>query len=165
MSKKKTIGRPTDFNEKIAFTICERIALGETLRAICRENGMPDRSTVFRWLEKHQSFRDQYARARDFQTESFCDEIIERAMDESRDEPLPDGRGGLRSDTTAVQRDRLVVDSLKWVMAKTAPKKYGALAEESLNRDGAAAVTVVFKRGSTRKSASEADKGEDTGTE
>ncbi len=41
------IGRPSDFTQEIADTICERIADGASLRKICEEDdALPDRGTV-----------------------------------------------------------------------------------------------------------------------
>lgn len=53
-------GRPTDFGPDIADHICSEIASGRSLRSICTDDGMPDKSTVFRWLSKHETFRDLY---------------------------------------------------------------------------------------------------------
>jgi hypothetical protein len=103
------IGRPSKFTEKIAQTICERIAGGESLRTICAADDMPDKATVLRWLTKGGPFRDQYTRAREDQVEHYADEIIDIA-----DNTVSDS-----------QRDRLRVDTRKWLMGKLAPKKYG----------------------------------------
>ena len=104
-------GRPTDYSEDLADIICERLADGESLRNICKEDAMPNRATIFRWLAKDDAFSDQYARAREEQAESYADEITEIA-----DNDDPDGD---------VQRDRLRIDARKWVSSKLKPKKYG----------------------------------------
>ena len=36
----KSAGRPTKYNAKIADEICERLALGQSLREICRDPKM-----------------------------------------------------------------------------------------------------------------------------
>jgi hypothetical protein len=38
-------GRPSDYTQEIADLICERIADGESLRAICAGDDMPNKST------------------------------------------------------------------------------------------------------------------------
>jgi hypothetical protein len=48
---------------------------GESLRRICADRDMPDKSQVFRWLSQNETFRDQYARAREIQVEALVDEI------------------------------------------------------------------------------------------
>src|SRR5262249_23209911 len=57
-------GRPSTFTQTVADELCRRLADGETLRAICRDPGMPGKTTVMQWLAEQPEFRDQYARAR-----------------------------------------------------------------------------------------------------
>jgi hypothetical protein len=53
------------FSQEIADLICNRMANGESLRAICRDEGMPAASTVCLWAANDKTFAEQYARARD----------------------------------------------------------------------------------------------------
>lgn len=130
------MGRPTLYTPELAAEICERIALGESLRAICREEDMPGQSTVFRWLDQDTVFQEQYVHARAKQADTFAEEIIEIADDTSRDTRITDN--GEQPDTEWIARSRLRVDARKWVMSKLAPKKYGdkidvTTGNESLN--------------------------------
>lgn len=88
--------------------LLQALADGRGLVSICREEGMPARSTVYRWLEEDLAFRDRYARARETQADTLFDEIVEIADAE------PD-----------VNRARLRVDARKWVAGKLKPKVYG----------------------------------------
>jgi hypothetical protein len=117
-------GRPSDYTPQLASRICERLSGGESLRAICGEEAMPDKATVLRWLPKHEEFRDQYARARELQAEHWAEEILEIADDGAKDS-YQDSDGNERVDHEVVARSRLRVDSRKWLMSKLAPKKYG----------------------------------------
>lgn len=119
-------GRPSTFTDKLADAICERIADGESLRSICRDASMPDKATVFRWLDDKPEFRDQYARAREVQADHMADEIVE-ISDEAAYEDIKVGKKviGVRFDATAVARNKLRVDARKWVAAKLKPKVYG----------------------------------------
>jgi hypothetical protein len=128
------MGRPSDYSEAVADAICERLADGESLRAICADEAMPHRATVFRWLEAHPAFRDQYARAREEQAEALADEIVGIADEECtmvRGSKHPnakaddDGDLEVAFDATAVARNRLRVEARKWVASKLKPKKYG----------------------------------------
>ncbi|MFT3804968.1 MAG: terminase small subunit protein [Burkholderiaceae bacterium] len=105
-------GRPSDYSSKLASTICERIAEGESLRQICADTGMPARSTVMRWINGHAEFRNQYALAREMQSELMADEIVGIA-------------DACLGDADSVHRARLRIDARKWLMAKLLPKKYG----------------------------------------
>jgi hypothetical protein len=124
-SGKSPRGRPTVYSAAVASEICERIADGESLRAICRDEGMPPENTVRRWaIEDREGFSAQYARAREAQAESLADEILEIADDATND--WNEGNDGARVfDHEHVNRARLRVDSRKWLLSKLLPKKYG----------------------------------------
>ncbi len=69
MPKKR--GRPSVYTDKLAAEICIRLAIGESLVQICKEDAMPAYRTVMNWLfEEHaegdpkQGFLHKYARAR-----------------------------------------------------------------------------------------------------
>lgn len=132
-------GRPSDYTEEMADIILERIADGESLRSICREDGMPNKTKVFRWLVANESFRDLYRIARETQADSHFDDIVDISDEEctmvksskhgTRDD---DGEGNTEVvfDATAVARNRLRVDARKWVASKLRPRVYGDKIEE-----------------------------------
>jgi hypothetical protein len=103
------MGRPSSYTEEVAQAICERIANGESLRAICSDEGMPDKSVVNRWLHQIDGFHAQYARARERQADHYADEVVEIADDKDND---PNSR-------------RVMIDARKWVAGKLRPKVYG----------------------------------------
>ena len=124
--KKRKRGRPSRYTPELAAKLCERLAEGETLRSVCRDDAMPGKTTVLRWLsdKKNADFRDQYAHARELQADSLFDEALEIADDVSRDWSTDkDGKKVL--DHEHVQRSRLRVDTRKWAAGKLAPKRYG----------------------------------------
>lgn len=129
-------GRPSDYTAEIATTICLRLADGESLRSICRDDAMPGKSTVMDWLDQHEEFRTKYARAREIQADVLFEEMLEIADDGSADYKLA-GRDGadIVIDSEAVQRSRLRVETRKWQASKLAPKKYGERLD--LNHSGA----------------------------
>jgi hypothetical protein len=120
-------GRPSLYSDEIAETICQRIAGGQGLVEICRDEAMPHRSTVFRWLAKDAGFRDRYAQAREAQADYFGDEILEIADNAANDWMLrQQGEDTVEvANHDHIARSRLRVDSRKWLMSKLAPKKYG----------------------------------------
>ena len=152
------MGRRSKFNKNKFNEICERIALGETLRQICESDGMPDRITVYRWLQddNNQDLRNQYARAYEFQSESWSDEIISVSDDISND-TLTDDKGNAYGNHAAVQRDRLRVDARKWIMSKRRPKVWGDKSEQTDQAIEAKPIKLVFRRAETRPSKLEKD--------
>lgn len=109
-SEKKKVGRPSSFMQEVADDICTLLAQGESLRKICERTGMPSLSMVFRWLNEKPEFREQYARAREAQTEAMLEDVLMIA-----DGATPED----------VQVAKLRVEARKWAMSKLAPKKYG----------------------------------------
>lgn len=109
---KKPMGRPSSYSEAIADAICERLANGESLKAICAEDGMPGRETVRQWQAANEAFGAKCARAREAQADSEHDK-----MAEIEDRVLS---GDL--DPVAA---RVVLASKQWRASKLAPKKYG----------------------------------------
>lgn len=119
-------GRPTDYNLDVASTICERLSDGESLKAICSEEAMPAKATVFKWLGVHPEFVDMYTRAREEQAETLAAEIVSIADEaDTVVKDLGDGLTAVVFDSTAVARNRLRVDARKWVAAKLKPRVYG----------------------------------------
>lgn len=143
-------GRPSDYSDEIAATICSRLAEGESLRAICLSDNMPSKTSVFRWLAINEPFRDQYARAREAQADHLVDEILAISDDGTNDwMERKDAEGenaGWQINGEHVQRSRLRVDSRKWFASKVAPKKYGEkIVQEHSGPDGGPIKTEVTR--------------------
>lgn len=121
--------------------ICDRVADGETIRQIARDEHMPHAATIYRELGRPGSFCDQYAKAKEAQLTRWEDELIEIADDGSNDwvkREVDGGRLTVVADTDHMNRSRLRVDTRKWVMSKRAPKKYGdRVTNEHTGKDGA----------------------------
>lgn len=124
----KKPGRPSSYTPEIAREICERLAAGESLRSICRDEHMPDRSTVVAWVvEDRHGFSSQYARARDLGLEEMAESLTEISDDGVNDwmETNDPDNPGYRVNGEHVQRSKLRVDTRKWLLSKLAPKRYG----------------------------------------
>lgn len=140
-------GRPTSYSLEIAARICERLADGESLKAMCDDEDMPSRTSVFKWLGLHKEFADMYARAREEQADAIFDEVLNIADDarndwmEKHDE---DGSNiGWRENGEAIRRSQLRIDARKWMAGKLRPKKYGDKLE--LSGDSESPLQVVIK--------------------
>ena len=104
-------GRPSVYTPELAARICARLADGESLRAICEDGDMPNRSTVHLWvIEDREGFSNQYAKARHAQALRWAEEITDIADNENKED---------------TQRARLRVDTRKWLLSKVLPKVYG----------------------------------------
>lgn len=130
-------GRPSSFTPEIADEICERLMGGESLRAICEPDRMPNRSTVFRWLGQAElkdpepcyvEFSTQYARAREEQADAIFDECLQIADEGTNDYMASqDDEGGVayKLNGEHIQRSKLRIDTRKWMAGKLRPKRYG----------------------------------------
>jgi hypothetical protein len=127
MSTMETKGRPSTYTPEVAALICERLAAGESLRAICRDAGMPPESTVRGWvLDNVQGFSAQYARAREIGLDALAEEtlaIADTPVEGVRREESDDGYKEVREDMLGHRK--LQIDTRKWLLSKLAPKKYG----------------------------------------
>ncbi len=120
------MGRPTIYTDELAAEICRRIVEGESLTRICKDDHMPNVSSVYLWLFKNKDFSNQYACAREDQADTYSDQIV----DIGEEVPMmvitdEDGKVTKRVDPAGIQRNRLRVDARKWVASKLKPKKYG----------------------------------------
>jgi len=74
------------FNETVAREICDRIAEGETLIAICKTQGMPGCHVVRRWWEEtgntigDQTFEAAFRQSREDQCHGWADEIVDESQ-------------------------------------------------------------------------------------
>lgn len=133
----KPKGRPSEFTQEAADLICEEIAKGRSLRAICADKDaefdrLPHERTVYRWLEDEENvaFRQQYARAREAQADGKFEDAWDIAS---------------AATVENVQVARLQIDTIKWQTSKLAPKKYGeklALGQA----DDLAPLTVIINK-------------------
>jgi hypothetical protein len=143
---KKPTGRPSSYTEAVANEICQRMITGQGLLRICADDHMPDRQTVYRWLDANEGFRDRYVRAREGLMDFYAEQILVISFDERGD--IFVDQDGDKSKTVAnhakVQRDRLKVDSLKWTCSRLFPKRYGDKME-LLGQDSGSSSTLQIK--------------------
>jgi hypothetical protein len=134
-------GRPSLFTQELADRICARLAAGETLRAVCRDEDMPSHATVIAWA-KVEPFSDQYAKAREAGYRVMADEILEIADDGAND-TYQDEEGNTRTNIDVLGRSRLRVDTRKWLLSKALPKIYGDKIAHVGGEDGDSPIRVI----------------------
>ncbi len=121
------MGRPSEFSDDAEAAILKVISEGGTLDQAA-EVAKVTRSTVCRWLQYDQKFRNKYVQAREDQGDWYADKISEIALD-----PVREG-----ADITAR------VNALKWLAGKRKPKVYGdKVVNEHTGADGGAIETVT----------------------
>ncbi len=119
-------GRPSDYTDELGSEICRRLAEGESVNRICKDEAMPCRATVITWAlgqveaAKAGGFPDKYALARMVQQELLADEIHDIADDSARDVIDDDGKKTV--DHEHIQRSKLRVDTRKWYLSAIVPR-------------------------------------------
>lgn len=113
----------------VVRAICAEVASGATLRAILVAPGMPSKSHFFRWLFADEALASEYRAAR-----AFAADVLAEELEESAEDAL-----GCQSMVEVAAR-RLKFDTLKWSLAKRAPKRYGE--SSRVEMEGGAAVTT-----------------------
>ena len=133
-------GRPTDYTEELGSEICARLAEGESMRKVSRDEAMPSTVTMFTWLRIHPEFLNQYDRAKKECADMYAEEIVEIADDSANDyiDAVDENgaTGATKLNTEHVQRSRLRVDARKWVASKLKAKKYGDKTQQEVSGPG-----------------------------
>lgn len=105
-------GRPSSYTLKMADRICDGLASGLSLMAICAADDMPDRKTVIRWQVADEEFASRCARAREEGVEVHYD-----AMD------------SIEADTLSGKLDpkaaNVVLSNKRWRLEKLKQRVYG----------------------------------------
>lgn len=105
-------GRPTNYNKEITAELCSRIAVGNSLRSVCKADDMPAIATVYKWFMAHPEFVEHYARAKQDSGDSDADKIEEIAEKVLEGDYDP-------------HQGKVAIDAFKWTASKKIPKKYG----------------------------------------
>lgn len=118
-------GRPSMYSKELMEDICHMVAttsMGLTQLAE-RYDHFPCATIMYEWLGKHDEFADMYAKAKRQQISVYMDEITKISDDRSND--YIDTERGTVGNAAAVARDRLRVDTRKWLACKLVPKVFG----------------------------------------
>ena len=122
------LGRPTKYSQALADDVCERLANGESMRSVCRDDSMPAMTTLFRWLREIEAFQQQYTRAKEESADALFEDLLDIADDSTNDYMMKKSKSGEEYESVnpeSIARSRLRVDTRKWALSKLKPKKYG----------------------------------------
>ena len=116
----------------VVETICERIAEGEALVAICKEADLPSIRTFLRWANEDEKVEQAYRDALSARAEWYAaehDRIRKTAVDRE----------------TAVAA-RVQLQALEWQMQRAAPKRYGERVDVKVNHENSLAAELEAAR-------------------
>jgi hypothetical protein len=111
---------------------------------------MPTLGTVREWFDAREDFRTDYRRAREIVADRFAEQLLQIADDSEDDFVLRELPAGttLVFNRENLQRDRLGIDTRKWLMAAYAPHKYGnGIAHETEEENATSGASQVSRTG------------------
>lgn len=102
------MARPSKHSGKLVDEICERLALGETLRQICLDEHMPSARTIHRWKAKDKELRNRVFDARIDGIWLTLDEVVEILK--------------AATDRDSVMRAREIANHFRWMAERLVPE-------------------------------------------
>lgn len=106
----------------LALTICELVASGKTVVEISETDGMPSRTTIYRWLSVYPKFFDAFERAKEISAQSFEEEALTMAREL---------RGANDFTGTKVQAYNVAMQQLRWSASRRDKARYGQQVQAS----------------------------------
>lgn len=116
---------PMVYRPEVGEEICNLLAQSsESLEKILeRHPHLPGKSTIYKWKFSQPDFAEKYANARRSQADNLVVECLAICEDDSQD--LIQTAEGIKPNMARIARDRLKVDTIKWIACKLMPKVYG----------------------------------------
>lgn len=122
----KQKGRPSTYTQEVADEICERIANGEPLRQICRDDKMPPWRTVYEWQAAHADFFARIAHARELGEDAIAQECMMIAdTPQIGSKSVSKATGVEITEADMIEHRRLQIDTRLKLLAKWNPRKWG----------------------------------------
>jgi len=139
-TKDRPFGRPSEYTLEKDLEICTRLANGESLVVICKDEKFPDVSTVYKWLlsELYPDFRHRYTLAREMQADTFIDQCSSIADETDQDTITCIDKNGeeyTKVNHDHINRSRLRVETRLKIAEKLLPKKYSAKHDVNVSGD------------------------------
>ena len=113
------------YTEEQRQAFLDAVARGESIRAVCSRPEMPGITTVMRWQDEDEKFREQYARAVDMRARVKFEELDDVSEDAASAESA-----------VQVAGLRLKADNIKWQLARMHARYGDKLTQEHTGPGG-----------------------------
>lgn len=127
-----------DWDLVAAKLFCQKVAEGQLMKVAmeeCQKEGHATVAQLNRWKSGYAFFREMLEIAKYERTEQFFEDIVEIADDATDDAVM--GATGPMVNGKAIRRAELMINTRKFVMAKSNPTKYGDKSQmEITGKDG-----------------------------
>jgi hypothetical protein len=120
--------------EEVALEILNRLAHGEQLSDICRDDHLPQFATVMKWIKTDPDFQEAYYEAKEFQMNVFADQILEIADNSTGDISMAfdrDGNLNPQVNYEHMRRSELRIKTRQWLMERYNKKQFSSREEKS----------------------------------
>ncbi len=116
-------GRPSKPKGRdLLIEICARVATGETLTSIAKENGMPSPPQFRLGVAKDRELQDLWREAKAERPHALFDEALDLARELK-------GREWGKEDGNVVRAKQIAIDALRVAAARLNPREYGERSE------------------------------------
>ena len=102
-----------------------------SLKKILDDRGL-DSGSFYSLMRRVPSVKDAYDEAREIQAEVMADQMLEIAKYGEND-VYTDSKGNKRVDHDVIQRSKLRVDTIKWIMSKMHYQRFGDKIQQDVN--------------------------------
>lgn len=106
------MARPSEYDFELCKVICDELADGDNIKSILKQSGYPDWTTFRRWKNENEELRTLYVSSQ--QDKGI---VLESRLDELEDDLLAE-----KIDNRTYN---VLVQTIKWKMAKFYPKLFG----------------------------------------
>jgi hypothetical protein len=129
-----------DQKDKACAEVIARVSNGMSLSKACMgDDWLPPRKTFEGWCDADPLLAAEYARAREDRADAIFEECIEIADRQGADVVTFDGVDTI--DHNVIARNKLMIDTRRWMLGKMQPKKYGDKLD--VNHEGGLTVTIA----------------------
>lgn len=119
--------------EEIFESICLKLESSwKGINTLCREHDLESSSSFYHFKNNSQKALERYTRAREIQLDYLEELLQELVFNESRDRATS---GTVNIGSNAINRDRLKADTLKFILSKLRPQKYGNRLEVNIKAE------------------------------
>ena len=106
------MARPSEYDFELCKLICDELADGDNIKSILKQSKYPDWSTFRRWKNENEELRTLYINSQQDKAIALENEI-------------DDVMQGLKDGTYDASTANVLIQTLKWKMAKFYPKVFG----------------------------------------
>lgn len=119
--------------EEIFQAICSTLESSwKGINSLCREHDLESASSFYHYKNNNPQALERYTRAREIQLDYLEELLQELVFQETHDKQVV---GNVNIGANAINRDRLKADTLKFILSKLRPQKYGNRIEVNLKAE------------------------------